>query len=296
MNPTVHVRRAPELATDALEAATDDLLDALDADLAPGDPVLVVPDTHHPYHPSTGTVTNPDVLDALLGRLQSAGHAVRVGVTDAEAARFLGVDAVADARDVPVVALADADCETRTVSTGGERRRVSVPSPLARDAVVPLPTLRRDEAGAGDRPAGVVALCAAAVSAGAANGDVAAHLARAAVAPAGSVLDATYSPGETPRESRALLASPDGDALDAVAADLLGVSLADARRSPEPRVSGASLASLRRDVADGVPPESEPSTVMGTGYRLYARLVGDAVPPQFQRPADGDGGAGGDTA
>lgn len=296
MNPVVHVRRVPELEPDHVESAVDslfDALDALDGDLGDAERVLIVPDTHHPYHPSTGTVTNPAVLDALLGRFRAAGCAVRVGVTDAEAARCLGVDAVADSRGVEVLALADAGCETRTVSSGGEERRVSVPEPLLRDAVVALPTLRRDEDGAGIHLAGVGARCARAVGAGDGN-DVSRHLATAAVSPVAALLDATYTPGETPRESRGLLASTDAAALDAVAADLLGVSLADVRRAPEPTVRGASLASLRGDVADGVPPEAEPSPVMGAAYRLYARLVGDAIPPQFQRSAaNGDGGEGG---
>ncbi|MFC7165279.1 hypothetical protein [Halospeciosus flavus] len=293
MSPAVHVRRVPDLETESLASATDALVDALDTDLA-GDSdaverVLVVPDVHHPYHPSTGVVTNPAVLDVLLGRLFDAGHSVRVGVTDADAARYLGVDAVARDRDVDVVALADAECVTREA--------VQVPEPLVEDAVVALPTLRRDEAGAGEHPAGVGALCTSAVAAG--GPALPASTAKSLVSPAVSFLDATYTPGTTPRESRGLLASADAGALDAVAADLLGVSSpesASTASSVDPAVHGAALASLRRDVADGVPEAAEPNDLLAAGYRLYARIVGDAVPPQFQRSAADSDGNGGDDA
>ncbi|WP_435102052.1 DUF362 domain-containing protein [Halarchaeum sp. P4] len=269
---TVHARRVAD-ADDPPETAIETLLDATAPTL--GGRVLVVPDTHHPYHPTTGAVTNPVVLDAVLTHLDAAGHDVRVGVTDARAARFVGVERVAARHDMPVVSLADAP--THTVTPDGASERVAVPAPLVEDSVVALPTLRRDDGGDGSGIAGVGALCARAL------GHDSRALARTTVSPALAILDATYTLGADAHESGVVAASTDGRALDAIAADALNATPPDGAATPT--VEGMAPGALDRAVTDEAPASAATGDVLAACYRAYARFVGDAVPPQFQRDA-----------
>lgn len=292
-NGSVRARRLPALSGDAIERHLDALVDEFPGPNNRGDPLLVVPDVHHPYHPSTGLVTNPRVVDAAVACLRERGWEPRIAVPDADAARYLGVEAVAAERDASLVGLADVP---RTEVVVGDRgsTEVTLPEPIARQPVVVVPTLRRGADGTGDRPAGVASRCVAAASAGRPT-DVGDEDALDAVDPVGAVIDATYTAGETPTASEFLLAGTDPVALDAVAADLLGVE--PSVEGADPVIADTSIDALRRQVATGSPKRTEPHSVLAAGYRLYARIVGDAIPPQFQPeqtgepPEEGDGRA-----
>lgn len=256
-----------------------------------GESLMVIPDAHYPYHPTTGLVTNPAVVDATVAELQSLWQTeVAIGCrsssainTDA-AARILGYSRLADRLDVEVVDLDAAETTRRQVRLPTGSVTVDVPAPMADATVVTVPTLRTAaelgfaagmvtfaRAGLGDEPSAdqiwaVVGLCESAVT----------------------ILDGTYTyPGE-PRATAFLLSGDDVVAMDAALASALGrrpsyLSSETVRDSNDATtIEGLSLPAVLGDVAaDGTHGTGEPGRLMRMGYRLYARLSGDAVPPQL---------------
>ena len=116
-----------------------------------------------------------------------------------------------------------------------------------------------------------------------------------AVDPAVTLLDGTYVFGGTPSKPAFLLASDDVVALDRICASLLDVDVGDVPCLPAGENAAASLdgvriESLRADIRGNttVNASSEPSDVMVAGYRLYSRLSGDLLPPQFLDDGDSD--------
>ena len=265
--------------------------------------IAVVPDVHYPYHPSTGMTTNPAVVRGLLSALSSRRPdaefvlAVRSGpgIDTRRTVGYLGYDDVAETHGADVAVLDDA-APTDVETSAGTR---TVPAPLADAAVVPVPSARID----GAVPLfGSLALLARAV--GTDPGD-ASSVARAveAVAPAGAVVDATYTFTGEPARARALLAGDDVVAVEHSLARLLGVETGhipgfagaaratdtadrSAHRSAASSVEGLDVDGLAGALPDGeLPASTDPHRLVRAGYRLYTRVSGDVYPPQLE--ADG---------
>ncbi|GAB3664505.1 hypothetical protein GCM10028856_03620 [Halopiger thermotolerans] len=274
-----------------------------DGDLATADEITIVPDAHYPFHPSTGTVTDPAVVGALVAVLEDRTDAdvAVAGASDElidleRTATYLGYDDLLERFDAELVDLAD-DAEPRTDvvrEVDGRSASVSVPTRLVRGAVVTAPTLRPTEDG---QVAGGVRLLADLVDS-AANSETAAVATTRAVDPALSVMDATTAYGTDPYAADALFAGP-APAVDALGASLFGAALEDdpalaltAGGDDEPitveRVGASADAldfdALRDRLADAeLPPSDETHPAVTTAYRLYAAVGGDAVPPQLEQ-------------
>ncbi|WP_254547469.1 DUF362 domain-containing protein [Halomarina pelagica] len=276
----------------SLADAVMDLLDGAASD----DRVLVLPDMHYPYHPSTGLVTNPDVIEVLIEFLQGRGTEALLCLPDSpwiegdRCARFLGYDEVVDRLDVDVVDLGAAGSVDRTVTIGERRRRVTVPEPLDSETLVTVPTLRTD-------PdfgfvAGMAATAFGALGREAADATAADVVAAAAVCdPEAVLLDGTYTYTGAPHRSGFLLASSDAPTLDAAAARLVNEDPEDVPYLAPHGVRTPPVSDLDLDeIADRLPNErgetGETSPVMQTGYRLYTRVTGDLLPPQFMGDSD----------
>ena len=284
----VHGTRLRSCEPDAIAEGVDGALVAADPEFAGR--VVLVPDLHYPYHPSTGTVTNPDTVSALVDHLleSEAGvdhveiaRAATAWSDDPSCATYLGYDGLVERSDVEYFDAADGPQVSRTVSVGEQETVVTAPERLLDRSLV-VPTLRRREeptlAGCFDR------LAAAALSRDPTAFEVNAFA--AAADPVGALLDATYSYAGAPRRTRTLLASTDPLEVERVAAYLLGLSrdalptgaASDGRPA---RVRGLDV----RELADELPNESidegSPSALLKSGYRQYARLTGDQLPPQL---------------
>ena len=257
----VTAQLVPDTDVPTLETA----LDAMTADWGPfldaADRVLLLPDTHYPFHFSTGLVTAPAVVRAACRLVERGTDATAViGCTGGEHAdpercgRFLGYERLAEEEGVELRHLP---------ADGGE------PLPDG-TAVFNLPTVRTGEGGTAS-----------------ANLRRAFGSAAEAPGPVRSVLDGTYSYTGTPQRSLFVAASRDVGDLDRWVVDLLSepndVDAEGVEPVAEPRA--VSTADLRErfgvprsfDVPDAL------DDAMGAGYRLYGRLTGDAVPPQFLR-------------
>jgi len=253
--------------------------------------LLVLPDVHYPFHPSTGMVTNPDVLAATLreltARVDPAGIAVGCAGSqwiDAEtAARHLRVGALTDRAGVDLLDLEAAERRQRIDDRGVS---VDLPAPLLDRTVVVVPSLRY--------PHGESTLAAAATLARSADGhdpsDAEIEAIVAACDPLAVLLDGTYTYSGEPRKTRVLLAGERVAAVDRAVAAVLDLDAdasylrtAGAAAGP-PAVDGLPLDA----VADSLPrtgierPDSE-GGVMERGYRLYAAISGDLTPPQAMR-------------
>jgi uncharacterized protein (DUF362 family) len=241
------------------------------------DRVLLLPDAHYPYHRSTGLVTNPAVVGELASLLDAP---VAIGVPagqhiDAErVGTYLGLERIADRCGAELLDLGESKRIERRVRFVDGTVTLAVPDPLAQDSVVVVPTARRDpHVGVA---AGMVTLANAVTT------DPTHEELLAAVRlcwPTLAVLDATYTyPGE-PRRRGLLAADDDVVALSRSAAAEVGVDPVDVphlgprRTPPSPRALLSTSGSTER--------ESRGDGLLETGYRAYARLTGDLLPPQM---------------
>lgn len=278
---TVGTEQLTETGSTAIRTGLERLLASHGPIAEGGSRVLVVPDVHYPYHPSTGLVTNPTVVEVLLDMI---GAPVALGLAtsghvESETGELLGYHRLAEQAGIPVVSLDAADRVKRRVSFVGSRISLAVPEPLLTDAVVVVPTLRRSPRFG--VAAGMVTL-AHAVTDDPTSEEVLAVT--RACWPQCALLDGSFAyPGE-PRELGILAVSDDVVALSHYAADMLGVPRSEAphlvtrRTPPSPRRSFSALFRRRQ--------RSEGDGLMAAGYRMYARVAGDLVPPQMLSRSD----------
>lgn len=287
--------RATILEDCSMRSIRAGLMDVVEIDLQPFadvDSILVVPDAHYPYHPSTGLVTNPDVLEVILDVLASTLGADRVALASppskflaaSQIAAFLRYSDIAADLGVAVVDLEDAERVRRTVALDDGPVTLSVPAPLLDATIVAVPSLRRSADG--------VLECGMRTMARAAVADPDGRETRAMAelcAPALSVIDGTYSYADGPKRSRVLLAGTNVVETSIVSARLFGLSPEDVPHlsGPEGRanqpdgIEGADPRQLAAALPSGAPPSVEESETMARGYQLYAKLAGDLVPPQL---------------
>jgi len=284
-NPRL-VGRRTDVSGSGLAGAVTDLV----ADGAPDlDDALVVPDCHYPYHPSTGMVTNPDVVEAVVESLASSTD-VTLALPDSQwvdnAPSMLGYEDVADRTGVDTLALGEADTVEHVVRIDDRRRIVEVPEPLDERPVVAVPTLRADP----DLAAAMVAVAQAATGTRDPDDAVAAC---AVVDPAFVLLDGTYTYTGAPHKGRFLVAGTDAPAVDRAVAPVAGLK---PKQVPYLRPFGVAREAIEglhaEELAAELPHEKtdpnggEMPEIMGTGFRLYAKVTGDLVPPQFTGGSD----------
>lgn len=261
----------------AIRSGLEVLLGGQRERLERADRVLLLPDAHYPYHRSTGLVTNPAVVGELATLLDAP---VAIGVPAGEhvdarrVGKYLGLERVADRSGADLLDLGESKRIERRARFVDGTVTLAVPEPVAQDSVVVVPTARRDpHVGVA---AGMVTL-ANAVTTDATHEELlaAVRLCRPTLA----VLDATFTYPGQPRQRGLLAADDDVVALSRRAAEEVGVDPADVphlgprRTPPSPRAVLSSSRSPKR--------ESRGDGMLETGYRAYARLTGDLLPPQM---------------
>lgn len=281
-----------------LESAIDTILQRHRESITAADQVTLVPDAHYPFHPSTGTVTDPAVIGALaawINRETDADLAV-VGRSDERitfdrTASYLGYKRLLARFDAELIDVADDDRprsnEYRTVD--GQSVALTVPDRLLESAVIVVPTVRPTAdsfIAGGMRTLSNLVNCAA-------DPALAAVAATRTVDPELTLLDGTIAYGSEPVAANALFAGPT-PAVDAVGSSLLGrsvdeddaVSLAlptHERPVTIENPDGADVSSLQNRLSDGqLPPSDDTHPAISTAYQLYATVSGDAVPPQLE--------------
>lgn len=255
--------------------------------------VVVLPDARYPHHPSTGMVTDPDVVGAVLRALEAVDGdrpttvaiAAADGIDDTQVGRYLGYDDVAANAGARLSSLSDEPSVDRTVTAGARTVDVSIPRLLDEALVLNVPTLRlaRRTAIAGAMVNLARTTTYADVSAG-----LGIAAGTSALSPAVTVLDGTYAFAGDPYELRVLLASGDPVAIDHAIVSMFGLDLADesylrvAGNGTSPEVAGVSIADLATELPEGTMPDrGDAHPLLRVGYRAYARISGDAVPPQL---------------
>lgn len=307
---TLHGAQPTDLSDAALREAVGTVLDpyrdavagqsdGYDGDASDDGRVVVLPDAHYPYHPSTGLVTNPAVVRAVVADLVDDVGADRVAVgvpgselIDAErAAKFLGYERLAREAGVDLLDLDAAETVERMVHLTRESATVAVPEPLASGRVICVPTLRKSAA----RGVEGALLCLARAVAE----DPTAEQALAAVhacPPAATLLDGTYVYAGEPRRSRFLLAGDDPVAADVLGAKLLRIDRAAVAgldsyegesRGPT-AVEGLDLRAIAESLPRTEAHDPGDDALMAKGYGLYAKVSGDLVPPQLLRAGGED--------
>ncbi|OIB57175.1 DUF362 domain-containing protein [Natrialba sp. SSL1] len=285
------------------------------------DRITIVPDAHYPFHPSTGMVTDPAVVGAVLDHLSwrtDADLAVAGVSTECmpfeRTAEYLGYPDLCERTGADLVDLAsdgdDGDTTRQVFPVDDRSVAVSVPERLREDTVLVLPSLRPTDEGAVAGGMRTLGRFADAVAEPAPT----AVAATRAIEPASCLLDATTAYGDEPYAANALFAGPT-PVVDALGASLFGtgfddraVALApDATESvtgvepgsgstPQIRVEPvgraatestddfeAQLDTLRARLEGGaLPPSDDTHPAVSIAYRLYAAVGGDAVPPQLE--------------
>lgn len=291
----VHGTRLPDLSRSSLRAGVGTVLEPYRSAFDGDSPSVVVPDVHYPHHPSTGLVTDPNVVSEVV-RLLSA-EPVRIAIPGSElidaerAAQYLGYDRIAREQNAEIVYLPEAERIERTVHLTRRSVTVSVAKPLL-DDVVNLPTIRRSASFGLE--AGMANLgWAIDDSPDAATIRAANHV----CSPAVNIVDGTRVYTGEPYEARALLACDNGVATSIAAADLLGVDREtvphldsyESDSNAPVDIRGFDSDSLAETMPQTEPKASGNSETMAAMYRLYARLAGDLVPPQMFPGGGSDG-------
>ncbi len=282
---------------DRLESPVADLLEADLSTLSAVDRITVVPDSHYPFHPSSGVVTDPAVVAAIVGVLERRTDAdlAVAGVSDDvigfdRTAAHLGYTSLLERVDADLVDLADDSRTGRLLEIGDRPTTVSIPDGLATGATIVVPSLRPTEQG----PIAGGMRTLARFATGADEPDRVAVGATRAVDPALCVLDATTAYAGTSAATDALFAGPTA-AVDALGSSLLERSLADdgavslafdertsiSIDSVGPRKPDLERIRERLD-GGGLPPRESTHPAVTAAYRLYAAVAGDAVPPQLE--------------
>ena len=276
-----------------LESPVRDVLAPWLEALADADRITLVPDAHYPFHPSSGMVTDPAVVGAivtLLERETDADIAV-AGASDEtisfdRTAEYLGYTSLLERFDTPLI---DLSAESRTeegCTIDGTPVALSIPERLVESTVVVVPSLRPTA----DGPVvGAMRTLAALVDASVAS-ELAPVAATRVIEPAAALVDGTTAYGGEPVAADVLFAGAPS-AVDAVASSLLGRSLetdtalktARADENPVSVDGDVDFDRLRARIPDGdLPPADDPHPVVTSAYRVYAAVAGDAVPPQLE--------------
>lgn len=289
---TVRVREVDRSDERALDAACHDLVSGLAGELTDTERVVLLPDLHYPFHPSTGLVTDPSVVAAVLAAVDDAVSPADLVVAGAggrhvggeRAARYLGYQSVVEATEARFLPLDDAPTEERETVVDGRSVGITVPAPLAEATVLVVPTARTGRA---TSVAGAMATLARATSA---TTDTPREVVGASrsIAPAGVVLDATTTFTARPHAAGLLVAGRSPATVDRALATLLGVGV-DAESAIElaggdgpPADAMATLHAAAESVPAGTMPRpGGPGRLARAGYRAYTAVSGDAYPPQL---------------
>lgn len=273
----VNTEALPDVGAEAIRSGLRSLRHSRDRTVDAASGILLLPDVHYPYHPSTGLVTNPDVV-AELAELLDGDVAIGLPSSDAidgtRAGRYLGYEYVAERTGADLL---DLDAGGRVhcqIRFAGTTVSLQVPEIMLERSVVVVPTARREPTRG--VAAGMVTLAQAVTPDPTRLETIAAMR---ACWPEWSVLDATYAYTTTPQRMDVLAASDDVLELSLSAATMLDVPRSDVphlrtRQSP-PSSLGWLASAVPRPAAGGG------DGLVDDGYRLYARVTGDLVPPQM---------------
>ncbi|ELY95285.1 hypothetical protein C482_16608 [Natrialba chahannaoensis JCM 10990] len=323
-HPTPHGSWTPSLdeRLSALESPVGEALGPVLESIADEpDRITVVPDAHYPFHPSTGMVTDPAVVGAVLDHLSwrtDADLAVAGVSTECmpfeRTAEYLGYPDLCERTGAELVDLApdspDGDFTRQVFPVDDRSVAVSVPEQLHEDTVLVVPSLRPTDEG---NVAGGMRTLGGFADAVAESAPTAVAATRA-IEPACCLFDAMTAYGDEPYAANALFAGPT-PVVDALAASLFGAGFDDrvielapdatesatgveprSGSSPQIRVEavgrtatdpavdfGAQLDTLETRLKGGtLPPSDETHPAVSIAYRLYAAVGGDAVPPQLE--------------
>lgn len=290
---TVHGRAFEPCSIEQLERYIDELLSVIRSQIPDVESLLVLPTANYPYHPSTGLVTHPDVAVTVAKSLSRvlASAQVSIGITGSswstadQVGGFLGYPELLEHSEIDLVHLDDVETRERVTDTGNAERTFEVPKVLEERAVLNVPTLYRSSrigmmAGMGNLTLGLTT-----------DADSETVIAASSIIdPVLTLLDGTYVYCGTPSRPSFLLSSHDQQALDQVGRALLGLDhdavpyLGQRSRDPASLLDGIRLESVRSDIRHGhsaIDERGDESDLMARGYRLYARLSGDVLPPKF---------------
>jgi len=282
-------RRCPSLR-EVAQSRVSELLDAT----APGleGPVSLLIDGRYPYHPSTGLVTNPIVVEAVIEALKIRDIDVSLWCpsggqfTAEQCVSYLGYDELLDRTGVELADAEDGSTVERTVRVENETITLSLADSLVSGTVVAMPTLKRLPPAP---PATGMELTARASLGHEPSTD---EVSSAAIIckPTLTILDGTYAFSNRPSSPEILLASSDVMTLDRAVAWLTGVSSADVPyletwglEDGTPPVEGVEIDAIRESLqtSENDALTQPPSRMAEYGYRLYSRVSDDLVPPQF---------------
>ncbi|MDJ1434516.1 DUF362 domain-containing protein [Halostagnicola sp. A-GB9-2] len=283
-----------------LEGPVRELIGSVPDPFADAAEITLLPDVHYPFHPSTGMVTDPAVVGAVAGYLGNETSADLV--VAGSSTESMDLDRTTDYLGYP--ALEERfDCRLRDLSSDRDSRvtvslsdseapvELSIPDLLLENPVVVVPTLRPTEAGP---IAGAMRTLGRHVEPGVEgrglSDDRRARAATNAVEPELSILDATtVFAGEAFAAETLFAGDPLG--VDTAGTTLLGRDVNDdAVLSTELgpgqtsiQVSGCDFDALRDRVPSGdLPPRTTTHPAVSIAYGLYAKVSGDAVPPQLE--------------
>lgn len=288
--------RLPTLDDEALRDAADGLVAGFREKLDRAGRIALLPDVHYPYHPSSGMVTNPAVVDALARSIgtRTSGTPVDAvvhadgGIDPSSVATMLGYDSLARSGRLTVTPVEAPGGRTLDGDDGPATDARPAPTTLAESAVLVVPSVRTDrEVGF----AGALATLTRAVGGDPTEAEDV-RAAQRAVDPIGAVADATYVFTGTPFRASTLLGSSRLRDVDRAVARLLSLDAGDSpplaatsggTGGPAVAVRGVDVEELRARLPAVEPlRQGGPGRLVRAGYRLYAAVSGDVYPPHLR--------------
>lgn len=278
---------------EVLRQAVERPLESIQPEFDTANDIVVIPDTHYPFHPSTGLVTNPDLIRAVLCELNALTNGCRLSIgcasADAESvdriAQYLNYEGIANEFDADLIDLHAVRRVRHSQTTADTSCEVEMPQLMDDGTVINIPTLRIDS---GKKPTTEMANLTRATDVSGNDSENLTFVSRLC-SPVLTILDGTYTYTGHPHKSEFLLTAKDFGAIEESTRELLDINTRktlNVHDSEPMNITYELVGTTVDELANSLPNSASDKSIlsedmMAKAYRLYARLSGDAVPPQF---------------
>ena len=303
---SVALVRIKDLSDQHISEGIEKCLDLIGFKLPDAGSVMIKPNMHYYFHPSTGSVTNPATVSALIDVLRKRNGNLDITIAEADASamltkhsfKVLGYERIAREKKVRLLNISEGEVIEKTVMVG--RRELTIP--VAREVLeagllINVPTLKAHKLP-------TISCCLKNIYGAipkrfkhsyhsmlndvivAANKIMKSSL---------CVVDGTYAFGKHPVKTKVLLAGINLVAVDSVAARCMGYDpkkIQHLRLAAEEALGHLSLmeilGNIRPEEVSEAFPRINPSFVNVSwalqllAFGLYRKLTGDAVPPPLE--------------
>jgi len=303
---SVALVRIKDLSDQHISEGIEKCLDLIGFKLPDAGSVMIKPNMHYYFHPSTGSVTNPATVSALIDVLRKRNGNLDITIAEADASamltkhsfKVLGYERIAREKKVRLLNISEGEVIEKTVMVG--RKELTIPvarEVLEADLLINVPTLKAHKLP-------TISCCLKNIygaipkrfkhSYHSMLNDV--IVAANEIMKSGlCIVDGTYAFGKHPVKTKVLLAGINPVAVDSVAARCMGYNprkIKHLRLAARERLGSFGEVEILGEimpeaVSEGFPKISPALVKIAWGTQLlafdiYRRLTSDTVPPPLE--------------